>query len=180
MEELTPKQAHKIIKTAKKQVKNEFNQALKNGTEKFYPAQLSLTKWCAAYGNLERLEWITDLIFSELEQDKELEEHIYIDLDPRDILLDSDGVLILWDTLSGFFGADQVKGMFKYLKATNEEAKLFYDIKVAIKKATESELEKYSQVWEEAKQNKENSQDVINRVLNIIQQEQHLRTKKKH
>lgn len=70
--------------------------------------------------------------------------------------------------------------MFKYLKATNEEAKLFYDIKVAIKKATEIELEKYSQVWEQAKQNSENSQEVINRVLNMIQEEKNLRAKKRH
>ena len=175
MKEQTPVQ---VYKKAKKEAKKECKQALKNGTEKFYPVQLSLTQWCTVYGNLDRLDWITELIFSELEQDKELEEYIYFRFEPCDIRLDSDGVLILWDTLSGFFGHNQVKGMYKYLKAHNKEKKFFYEIEMAIKGSTENELERYFRVWEEARQNKTSGQDIITRVLDMIQKEKKRRSEK--
>lgn len=171
MKEPTDKQIQRALKRANKQ-------ALKSNESKFNPVKISLLKWCEAYGNTSRFEWIKRLILSELEQYEELGKHTYFDADFYDLYLDNDGVLMFSDTLGDFFGDEQVKEVWHYLRAQNMEQKLFYDLEQIIKAATESELKEYFRVWEEAKRNRSNDQDTIKRVLDLLRQEQKQRAKR--
>lgn len=158
-------------------MKKANRQALKKQEGNFNEPKVSLMKWCKSYGNLDRFNWIRGLILSELEQDGELGNYIYFGADFIDLYLSGDGVLIFSDTLGGFFGADEVKIMWKYLRSKSKEEKLFYDLEQVAKGATDEELQEYFRVWEAAKQNNINEPETVKRVLNLLQNEKKSRAK---
>lgn len=171
MRESTDKQIQRILKRANKQ-------ALKSKERSFNPVKISLLKWCETYGNISRFEWIKRLILAKLEQDEELGKHVYFDADFYDLYLDNDGVFMFSDTLGGFFGAEQVKEVWQYLKTQNKEQRLFYDLEQVIKAATENEIKEYFRVWEEAQRSRSNDQEMIKQVLGLLQQEQKQKAKR--
>ena len=162
MSKLTLRKIQRALKSNAKRVAS---------SGKFIPYTVSLQRWCEAYGVPKHFSWIRNLILTELDENEELRDYVRLDADLYDLHLDHDGVFIFSHILQDFFGLEQVRAMWRYLSAKNEEDKLFFKIKKCLEQVSQEELQMYEKTWTSYAAGHENI-DTVQKVLNIIHDEQ--------
>lgn len=163
MKELT---ARNVRKTMRKSRKENVN--------KYIPYTVSLQKWCIAYGVPKHFDWLRNLILTELDKDEDIGDYVFIGEDLYDLHLDNDGIFILSHILNDFFGVEQVREMWKYLRTVNEENKLFFDFSEMLKSFTSSQLDEYEKKFEES----EVAEQTKNEFLKFIRAERKSRSRR--
>lgn len=163
MKELT---ARNVRKTMRKSRKENVN--------KYMPYTVSLQKWCIAYGVPKHFDWLRNLILTELDKDEDIGDYVFIGEDLYDLHLDNDGVFILSHILNDFFGVEQVRDMWKYLRTVNEENKLFFDFSEMLKDCTPLQLDEYEKKFEES----EVAEQTKNEFLKFIRAERKSRSQR--
>lgn len=163
MKELT---ARNVRKTMRKSMKENVN--------KYMPYTVSLQKWCIAYGVPKHFDWLRSLILTELDKDEDIGDYVFIGEDLYDLHLDNDGIFILSHILNDFFGVEQVREMWKYLRTVNEENKLFFDFSEMLKSFTSSQLDEYEKKFEES----EVTEQTKNEFLKFIRAERKSRSRR--
>lgn len=138
------------------------------------PYTVSLQKWCIAYGVPKHFDWLRSLILTELDKDEDIGDYVFIGEDLYDLHLDNDGVFILSHILNDFFGVEQMREMWKYLRTVNEENKLFFDFSEMLKGFTSSQLDEYEKKFEES----EVAEQTQNEFLKFIRAERKRRSRR--
>ncbi|MDE5583236.1 MAG: hypothetical protein K2J08_06005 [Ruminococcus sp.] len=165
MKELTARNVRKTMRKNRKE-----------NAGKYMPYTVSLQKWCISYGVPKHFDWLRSLVLTELDKDEDIGDYIFIGEDLYDLHLDNDGVFILSHILNDFFGVEQVREMWKYLRAINEEKKLFFDFAEMLKDFTSSQLDEYEKKFIETAVEAE-TQQTKSEFLEIIKAERKRRSR---
>jgi len=138
--------------------KNRLKKVVKKSAKTTMKKSIVISDWCKAYGNLDRYDWIISELFKNVDENKELEEYIFLTED-LEVALDENGVFIFSEVLMKFFGKKEVMSMHFALRNSNRLVTEIYEpITAVIKDGTlsnEDLLKAYSNWGDWFKNNQE-------------------------
>ena len=133
-----------------------------------HPASVNVGKWTEIYhGNRSRCDWISRLIIEECERDEAAGQGVYISCD-AELSLDEIGICNHWDTLTGFFGADEVREVTRYLRNENKMVRWYEDTAEAVKTMPKEKLAELLGVWTGYKTQDQTGAEVKRNMIRII------------
>lgn len=166
-----------------KDIRKYMKKAVKarKATGEYSPVTISLSKWCEAYGNPERFEWIRGMIFNKADEiGEEAQNHLYLCTDLYDICFDWQGIAVFFEVLSDFFTDKETYSLMKWLKKKDEIEKIVFDIEKAMPETDDKLLTESITAWQE-QQEKHKGTDMEKfclQILTILKTEQERRNKK--
>lgn len=132
---------------------------------------VSLAKWLTAYqGDSSRSEWLATLILKNCaEQDEdEAGEGVYFDDQHGGLALDDLGVLLHFDTLTGFFGDEEVIGMRLHLVELNRLPRAYRETAQAAAAMPKEKRAELLRLWKNYRPQDEQQEEVRRNMLRIV------------
>lgn len=136
---MTDKKIFKKIRKTKKHLDKKHK-------DDFMPERLNLKALCKYHNKSEYFNQIRNRIYRATEQNEELNDYIFINIDDlENIYLDTDGIIMFREILLGYFDGNELADLMCEIRQQNEVHKFYYDFKTALKTFSTKQLKDYKQ-----------------------------------